>query len=114
MSGRIIATLIVKNVTNEVEVDMCYTVPLITSFFTTYAWKKKRTARLLWLNLLLYGASVFGVIDHLYNGELFLVSEYWVRDLFLGFLITLSVFLVWGVLLFMSRGNKSIARCVVD
>ncbi len=93
---------------------MCYTVPLITSVFTTYAWKKKKTVRLWWLNLLLYGASAFGVIDHLYNGELFLVSEYWVKDLFLGILITAFVFLLWGLILFMAKVNKSIARYVVD
>lgn len=74
---------------------MCYTVPIITGVITTALWSKKKTVSLKNLNLLLYGASIFGFVDHLWNGELFYVSNNIVKDLLLGAVITLSVFVVW-------------------
>ncbi len=93
---------------------MCYTVPLAVSAITTLKWKKKKSVKLWWLNLLLYGASAFGVIDHLYNGELFLISANLGKDLFLGVLITLFVFLLWGIILHMSKVNTTISKYIVE
>ena len=59
---------------------MCYTVPTAAAIVTTFIWKKNRSLGLWWLLLLFYGGALFGVIDHLWNGELFLISENWVRD----------------------------------
>ncbi len=74
---------------------MCYTVPLVTSAVTTVIWAKKRTARLWQLNLMLYGAAIFGVVDHLWNGELLLISGNVAKDLMLGVTITAAIFVGW-------------------
>jgi hypothetical protein len=44
------------------------------------------------------GASLFGMVDHLWNGELFLIGSNIASDLALGSTITLSVFASWGLL----------------
>jgi hypothetical protein len=75
---------------------MCYTVPLVASAVSTYVWKKKKKdPRIGRLNLMLYGASMFGVIDHLWNGELFLISGNVAKDLLLGVVITAAIFSGW-------------------
>ena len=76
---------------------MCYSVPLIASAITTAAWAKNRSPRLGRLNLMLYGASIFGVVDHWWNGELFLLSGNVAKDLLLGVAITLTVFAAWTI-----------------
>ncbi|MCX5681438.1 MAG: hypothetical protein NT079_04070 [Candidatus Omnitrophica bacterium] len=74
---------------------MCYTIPMITGAITTALWSRKKTESLKSLNLLLYGAAIFGFIDHLWNGELFYISSNIAKDLLLGTVITLAVFVVW-------------------
>lgn len=76
---------------------MCYTVPIAASIVTTALWMKNKDASLGQLNLMLYGACLFGFIDHLWNGELFLVSGNIGRDLLLGVVITLAVFGAWSL-----------------
>lgn len=44
-----------------------------------------------------YGGAIFGVIDHLWNGELFLVSENWVKDLLLGVVIAAAILAGWVI-----------------
>ncbi len=82
---------------------MCYTVPLATSIITTTVYRIKKSKSLWYLNLLLYGGAIFGVIDHLWNGELFLVSENWKNDILLGVVITLSTFIFWGIILLFTK-----------
>ncbi|MEM5872211.1 MAG: hypothetical protein QW051_05050 [Candidatus Aenigmatarchaeota archaeon] len=79
---------------------VCYTIPLATGIIIALArWiKGKNDKEGFWLNLMFLGASLFGVVDHLWNGELLLIGENMLSDLALGFTITLSVFAVWGVL----------------
>jgi hypothetical protein len=74
---------------------MCYTIPIAASIVTSSIWMRNRDAGIGQLNLMLYGASLFGVIDHLWNGELFLISGNIGRDLVLGVVITVSVFGAW-------------------
>ncbi len=93
---------------------MCYTIPLIASVIATAKWRKKKTARLWWLVLMLYGASAFGVIDHLYNGELLLVSDEWQKDILLGFLITAGVIGFWAGLLAIAKRTPSIGRYLLE
>jgi hypothetical protein len=50
------------------------------------------------LNLLLAGGAVFGIIDHAWNGELFLIGPDIVSDLLLGVAITAAIVGVWSVL----------------
>lgn len=77
---------------------MCYIVPTIAAIATTLVWKKKANLKLFWLLLMFFGGSLFGIVDHLWNGELFLVSENWVKDLGLGVVITGVIILAWGII----------------
>lgn len=74
---------------------MCHTIPLAASVVTTVLWKKKKESKLWSLNLMLYGAVIFGLIDHIWHGELFLISGNIIKDLCLGVIITTGVFLGW-------------------
>ena len=76
---------------------MCYSVPIVTSAVTTVLWARNKSPRMLQLNLMLYGASIFGFVDHLWNGELFLISDNIAKDLLLGVTITAMVFVAWGL-----------------
>lgn len=87
---------------------MCYTVPLAGAIVTSCLWHKKRDVKIWWLNLLFYGGSIFGVIDHLLNGELFLVSENIVKDLLLGVVITLSIVVSWLVIFALSKVSPAL------
>lgn len=79
--------------------EMCYTVPAAAAIVTTFMWMRTKSIGLWHLLLLFLGASVFGIIDHLWRGEFFLISKEWAKDLALGLVITLGVTLVWGLLL---------------
>ena len=76
---------------------MCHTVPLAASVVTTALWMRNKNAALGQLNLMLYGACLFGFIDHLWNGELFMISGNIAKDLLLGVVITLAVFGAWSL-----------------
>jgi len=88
---------------------MCYTVPLVTSVVTTFVWKRKKEPKIWWLNLMLYGGALFGIIDHLWNGEFFLISQNWVGDLALGGLITVGIFVCWRICIAMANTNPGLA-----
>lgn len=91
---------------------MCYTIPLAGAVTISLLWKKRKSLKLWWLNLMLYGASLFRVVDHLWNGELFLVSENWVKDLCLGAVITLAIFVSWGTIIALTKISPPLARYV--
>lgn len=84
---------------------MCYTIPLVAAITTSFIWKKERTLKLWWLALLFYGGSLFGIIDHLWNGELLLISENWLKDLCLGGVITAGLILAWRIILTLAKKN---------
>ncbi|MEW5816576.1 MAG: hypothetical protein AB1798_14435 [Spirochaetota bacterium] len=87
---------------------MCYTVPTTAAIVTTFMWSSKKTVQLFWLMLLFYGGALFGVIDHLWNGELFLISEDWLKDLSLGVVIAGVIFLAWAIILASAKRNPSL------
>ena len=87
---------------------MCYLGPTTAAIVTTFMWKTKKTLRLFWLMLMFYGGALFGVIDHLWNGELFLVSKEWVKDLSLGVVITVGIILAWAGVLALAKRNPSL------
>lgn len=89
---------------------MCYTIPLAGAVVTSLIWRKKKQLKVWWLNLMFYGGALFGVIDHLWNGELFLISENWLKDLGLGIVITLGIILAWGVLLASTKRSPSLIK----
>ena len=53
----------------------CYIVPVVAAIIHYFFRKKipswKNNTHHDWLNLLFIGGAIFGVIDHLWNGELF-------------------------------------------
>jgi hypothetical protein len=63
-----------------------------------------------WLNLLLYGGALFGLVDHLWNGELFLLGEAPLMDLLLGATITAVIFGGWGITLGIARIYPELGR----
>ena len=91
---------------------MCYTAPLIGAVVTSIAWKKTKSVRVWWLNLMFYGGALFGVIDHLWNGELFLISENIVSDLLLGITIVAIILVSWGATIIWSKINPTLSNYV--
>lgn len=82
---------------------MCYVVPLVAAGAVTIVHSTKKSPKTWWLALMFYGAALFGVIDHLWHGELFLVSEKPLVDIMLGFAITAGIFICWLGLLLLSK-----------
>ena len=87
---------------------VCYAVPLIAAFFG-FGWRgafggaKAHPVEERWLRLMLLGASVFGVVDHLWNGELMLMGDSIATDIALGCVITLAVFASWAIFVAFGR-----------
>lgn len=79
---------------------VCYTIPLAAAIITSILWgSQRRGPRSWWLILLLCGGALFGVVDHLWTGGLFLISANWHMDLLLGCTITAAIFGGWGITL---------------
>lgn len=91
---------------------MCYTAPLVGAIVTSVAWKKTRNVKAWWLTLMFYGGALFGVIDHLWNGELFLISENIISDLLLGIVITAVILISWGITVICAGINPTLAKYV--
>ena len=78
---------------------VCYIVP--TAVAIVHGIMRKNTTSLknnvhhLWLNLLLVGAAIFGLVDHWWNGELFFIGKNIFMDILLGVIITMAVFVIW-------------------
>ncbi len=81
---------------------VCYAVPVVAA--VVHYGLRKNVGRLneskhhSWLTLLLAGGGMFGFIDHLWNGELALISSNLMSDLALGAVITLGILCLWEVL----------------
>ena len=88
---------------------MCYTVPTAAAIVTTFMWRKNKSLGLWWLLLLFYGGALFGVIDHLWNGELFLISKTPVKDFALGFVITAVIILAWLVIMAVAKNTPALS-----
>lgn len=91
---------------------MCYTAPLAGAIITSVAWKRTKSVKLWWLNLMFYGGALFGVIDHWWNGELFLISENIAKDLSLGLVISAVILITWGIMLAYSKTNPTLGGYV--
>lgn len=86
---------------------MCYAGPVAGAIISSLVWSKTKSIKVWWLTLLYWGGALFGVIDHLWNGELFLISGDIVKDLLLGAVITVSIFIFWlGALLYYKRNPQ--------
>ena len=85
----------------------CYSIPLAAAILH-YGMRRKVTkwkhsVHHLWLNLLFAGAAIFGVIDHLWNGELFLIGEYFLWDILLGVVSTVGITIGWVIIVALSQ-----------
>ena len=81
---------------------VCYAVPTVAVIIHGIIRKKnvnwKNNVHHLWLSLIFAGAAIFGLIDHWWNGELFMIGENLYFDLLLGITITIGCVIIWGVL----------------
>ena len=89
---------------------MCYTVPTTAAIVSSVIWSRTKDVKQWWLTLLFSGGALFGVIDHWWNGELFLISENIVSDLMLGVVITLVILVSWTIMVRQTKGNTILAR----
>lgn len=80
---------------------VCYVVPTAVAIIHGIMRKNKTSLKNnvhhLWLNLLLVGAAIFGMVDHWWNGELFFIGGNIYMDILLGVVITTAVFIIWKV-----------------
>ena len=67
-----------------------------------------------WLNLLFVGGGIFGVIDHLWNGDLFMLGEKPLLDLALGVTITFVILVAWKFLVVYDKLSKNNPSKVLD
>jgi len=86
---------------------VCYTIPAAVAI-GHYILRKnitgwKESTHHFWLGLLLAGGAIFGVVDHWWNGELFLIGEEPLIDIMLGVTITLTIFVAWAVIVTLNR-----------
>ena len=89
---------------------VCYAVPAVAAVIH-YATRKnikslKTNTHQLWLNMLLAGGAIFGVVDHLWNGELFLIGENIRSDILLGVTITIVIFVVWAIVVTLDKTSR--------
>ncbi len=89
---------------------MCYSVPVAGAIVTSVLWSKTKSIKVLWLNLLFWGGAVFGIVDHLWNGELFMISKNIVSDLMLGLTITFAIIVFWGITLIISKRSPDLSQ----
>ena len=78
---------------------VCYAVPLVGAIICS-VWRAhghEKQPKYLWLNLMLMGGAIFGVVDHIWNGELLLIGPNIASDLALGVVITLVIAATWAV-----------------
>jgi len=84
----------------------CYTVPAAAAIIHFFMRKKiptLNTKHSLWLNQLYFGGGIFGVVDHIWNGELLLFS---LSDVLLGFTITLAITIIWGMVVALDNATS--------
>ncbi len=90
---------------------VCYTIPLAAAIISSVVWGSRRRGPAgWWLNLLLYGGALFGLVDHLWHGELFLLGKAPLMDLLLGATITAVIFGGWGITLGIARMYPELCR----
>jgi len=87
----------------------CYVLPTLAAI-VHYGFRKKipsmNTKYQSWLNQLFLGGSIFGLVDHLWNGQLLAFSA---ADMALGVLITCVILAAWGIMVYVDK-NKVLSR----
>lgn len=96
----------------------CYIVPAVAAVVLYFLRGKIPSMRdnthYVWLNLLFVGGAIFGVIDHLWNGELFMMGEKPLLDLALGVTITLVILVSWKFFVVYDKLSKNNANKVLN
>lgn len=79
---------------------VCYIVPLgaAAAVYGIKRTLRQKAPTIGWLNMFLWGGAIMLVVDHLWNGELFLIGENIVSDLALGVVMTCVVVIVWSAI----------------
>ena len=87
----------------------CYIIPTLTAIMHFFLRKKipiwRENKHHTWLSMLLFGGSIFGIVDHLWNKELFLIGKNFIYDIFLGITITLVILGTWACLVFIDKSK---------
>ncbi|MBW2968136.1 hypothetical protein KY362_06640 [Candidatus Woesearchaeota archaeon] len=85
----------------------CYAVPLAAVIIHFFMRRKNPSMRIskhhTWLNRLFIGGAIFGVVDHAWNGELFMISDALLLDLALGATITAVILAAWGIMVWQDK-----------
>ncbi len=88
----------------------CYTAPAAAAIIHFFMRKKIPSMKLskyqLWLNQLFLGGAIFGIVDHWWNGELFLMGENLIKDLMLGLMITVVIFAIASLMVLADKWKK--------
>lgn len=87
---------------------VCYSI-VLGAAIVVHGLKNKMQSRLphtIVLSILLWGGAIALVVDHLMNGELFLISENVLWDLLVGIGMTTAIFAIWGLYVIISKSLK--------
>ena len=68
----------------------------------------------IWLNLLFVGGAIFGVVDHIWHGELFILGAKPILDLALGVTITLIILISWKFIVVYDKLSKKNLSKVIN
>lgn len=80
----------------------CYAVPAVAGLVhhlmrkKISSWKTSRYHQ--WLGMMFFGGAIFGIVDHLWNRELFMISDNFFMDMLLGVTITAVILVSWSVM----------------
>jgi len=89
----------------------CYIVPAVAAIIHYFLRKKiplmRNNTYHTWLNLLFVGGAIFGVVDHLWNGELFIIGAKPLLDLALGVTITAVILIAWKFMTIYDKVSKN-------
>lgn len=91
---------------------VCYTIPLAASIIHAVSRKKisswRNNIHHMWLNLLFVGGAIFGIVDHIWNGELLLIGENIGSDILLGLTISVIIYFAWIIIVALDKSSKKI------
>jgi len=95
----------------------CYIVPIVAAvsvFVLRKFWEKEHNIHSYWLNIMLFGGATFGFVDHLWNGELFLIGENILMDISLGLAITITMVIIWAVMVLIDKSKTTCSQQTIN